>query len=243
MTDPAPLNERAASSEAAPTGPVLGRRSLRQTLSSRPALVAAIVRVASMAAVLFVVFAIATLTLDLAIDWFDGLAGKPGLFPSNWMTVADFWFAIGLFLMVLMGRRLGATPVARAQLIAWGTLFVASFAMFVLLAPDLSADDLPDGRYMVGFVVGWMAGPLAAIYTYDVTRGGRWWRAPLLGGLVGFGVQTALFFPISYSGTATPWGVWWAADYVIKSMASLGFVGVYWLCRRRIVPLPFLGGS
>jgi len=195
-----------------------------------------------LALLLFPILAVAALTPDLPLRWFDGWISSASLKPSSWVTVADFWFLISMFVMILMARRVGGDLVSHAQGFAWLILVVASFAMIVLLAPTLTAEDLPNGRPILGLALAWYAGPLVAVQIYVLTRGGQWWRAPLLGGLFGVIVQTSLYFPIAFPQTGVPWLLWWAMDLTIKTFAVALFVLFYGAMRRRIVPRPYLGG-
>ncbi|WOI54530.1 hypothetical protein [Parvularcula sp. LCG005] len=186
---------------------------------------------------------IAALTLDLPLHLFDRFATVQSIRPSLWTSRGEFVLTISLFVMLAMGRRYGATIVGRAQNLSWLVLVVVSSLILLILAPQLTAADMPSGRYMLGVMLGWYAGPLAAIHVYDLTRGSRWWRAPLLACLTGFAVQTAFYFPITYAGTGAPWGLWWAADLVLKTGLSLIFLGVYRSLRRRLKPRTGLGGK
>lgn len=195
-----------------------------------------------LALLLFPILALAALTPDLPLTWFDGMIETASLHPSSWMTAADFWFLTSMFMMILMARRFGGDLVSHAQSFAWLVLVIASFGMIVFLAPQLTADDLPNGRPILGLALSWFAGPLVAVQIYDLTRGGQWWRAPLLGGLFGVAVQTSLYFPIAFPQTGVPWALWWAMDATIKTFAVALFVLFYGAMRRRIVPRPYLGG-
>lgn len=197
---------------------------------------------AVVAAVLFPILALGAMSADMPIHFFDGLSDRASLKPSSWLTWSDFWFGTSMFAMVLMTRRYGARIVTQGHAFAWLLLLIASFAMIALLAPQLTQEDLPRGSYVLGVAVSWYVGPVAAIHLYDLLRGGRWWKAPLFGGLAGMLTQTAVFFLIAYSGTQTPWGMWWIADLLLKTGVVVGFIGIYSWLRKRLVPLPHLGG-
>lgn len=198
--------------------------------------------VLAMALVVAPMLMLSALTLDLPLTWFDGWAERPSLRPSNWISRGEAVLAASLFVLLLMTRRRGSRLVGHVQGLSWLLTLSACALMLVYLAPQLSQDDLPRGRYVVGLVFSWTAGQLVAITVYDAVRGGRWWRAPFYAALFGFGVQVAAFFPIAYGTTDVPWASWMFLDYCLKVFASGAFLGLYWLLRRRIAPRGGLGG-
>ena len=181
-------------------------------------------------------------TLDLPIRWFDGWAPSAGFRASNWLSRGEVLLTGSVFLLILMTRRYGSVLVGRVQGLSWLLAIGISASMLVYLAPDLSQDDMPRGRYVIGVVVAWFFGQQVAIQTYDAVRGGLWWRAPFYGALFGLLAQVLVFFPVAYGGSGVPWGRWMLLDFSIKVLASAAFLPLYRLLRRRIAPRGGLGG-
>ncbi len=192
--------------------------------------------------VLLPLYILGVLALDLPFTWFDGWAAPDGLKPSAWMSRGDIAFIISVCAMIIMTRRYGARLVGQAQGASWLALTGVSALMLLYLAPQLTAADFPSGRYVIGFVVSWYVAGQIAIYLYQMTRGGRWWRAPLLGAMVGLISQSLIFFPIAMSASISAWPLLFVADLTLKAVIAAVFLGVYRLTRRRVRPRPGLGG-
>ena len=184
----------------------------------------------------------AIVTLDLPIGWFDGWAPSPGFRASNWLSRGEVLLTGSVFLLVLMTRRYGSALVGRVQGLSWLLAIGISALMLIYLAPDLTQDDMPRGRYVLGVIVSWFFGQQVAIQTYDAVRGGLWWRAPFYGALFGLLAQVLVFFPVAYGDAAVPWGRWMLLDFSIKVLAAAAFLLLYGVLRRRIAPRGGLGG-
>ena len=88
-----------------------------------------------------------------------------------------------------------------------------------------------------------MLGQYVAVSVYDVTRGGgRWWRAPLLAALIGFGVHAAVYFPSAYWSSGAPWFFWMVADYAVKAAIAFAFLPVYFVMQKALRPVGGFGG-
>ena len=184
----------------------------------------------------------ALVTLDLPLGWFDGWASRDGLKASNWLSRGEALLTLSVGLLIVMTRRYGALLVARVQGLSWLLAIGVAAMMLVYLAPDLTQEDMPPGRYVVGVVFSWYLGQHVAITVYDAVRGGRWWRAPFYAALFGLAIQSVTFFPIAYGGAGVPIAAWMLSDLCLKVLASAAFLGPYWLLRRRITPRGGLGG-
>lgn len=200
------------------------------------------VTTAGLAAILTPFLFIAALTLDLPFSNLDGWATSDAMRPSLWISHGDVVLGMAVLTMVVLCRRFGAPTVSGAWGLSWVITLIASTLMLLYLSPQLTSADMPRGLYMVGLVVSWYVGGQAGIRVYDATRGGRWWRAPFLGAMAGLLVQAVCFFPIAYSGTQAPWGLWMTADAGLKILLAGGFLGVYRLLRSRVIPRFGLGG-
>ena len=181
-------------------------------------------------------------TLDLPLGWFDGWAARDSLKASNWLSRGEALLTGSVLLLILMTRRYGSVIVGRVQGLSWLLAIGVSALMLLYLAPDLTQADMPRGRYVVGVIVSWYLGQHVAITTYDMVRGGRWWRAPFYAALFGLGIQSLVFFPLAYASAGVPLAAWMLSDLCLKVLAAAAFLAPYRLLRRWIEPRGGLGG-
>lgn len=187
------------------------------------------------------------LLLDLPLRLYDGIAGgQDNISPSNWLSWGEGLLVLSLFILICIARCHGAEFASRVMSVAW--LMAAAFVAGLLfyLAPQLAPGDLPGTRFMLAFFGSWYFGQLIAVHVYDITRGGRWWRAPFYGLVFGFGVQCAFYFPAVYMGVGemhnVPWVSWMIIDFWIKALLALAFLPVYRMLKRSLRPVMGLGG-
>ncbi len=185
----------------------------------------------------------AGLTLDISFRGFDGpFDNMRSLAPGNWLSQGGVYMLLSVLILMWVTRRYGAVLATRAIAMSWLLTIFLTTVLLLYLAPQLSAADLPSARYVVGFVTSWLIGQIVVVHMYDLTRGGKWWRAPLYGGLFGMAAQTMLFFPIIYMGFDVPWLNWMVTDITVKTIIILAFLVPYHLLRRTIKPFQGLGG-
>ena len=239
----------AAPGDAAARDLVIGERdrSEERTLKARMArrlarFLERLVVVCGLSVLVLPLLLAAMATLDLPLSWFDGWAAREGLKASHWLSRGEALLTLSVMLLILMTRRYGAGLVGRVQGLSWLLAIGSAALMLLYLAPELTQADMPRGRYVIGLVVSWYAGQHVAITTYDMVRGGRWWRAPFYAALFGLGVQSLLFFPLAYGGAGVPLAAWMLSDLCLKVLAAAAFLGPYWLVRRVIEPRGGLGG-
>ena len=181
---------------------------------------------------------LSVIQLDLPFRSFDVFSGTSSeLAISNWLSKGDLLLTSSYLLLVLMVRSHGAVFIGRLVGLSW---LISAFLIMILLiymAPELSATDMPSFRFLTGFLLSWYFGQLFAVYTYDYTRGGKWWRAPLYAGVVGFLVQVCIYFPIVYSHTNVPWVSWAIVDFAMKLILIVIALPIYSRLRRFFRPL------
>lgn len=184
----------------------------------------------------------AIVTLDVPLGIFDRLAPTEGIAASRFMSSGEGMLMLVLLFSLLLTRRWGASVVGRALLLTWALTMVFVTMLIVELAPELKANDFPSARFIGVLIGSWLAGQLVAVMTYDLTRGGAWWRAPFFGALFGFTAQALIYFPGAFYGTGAPWP-WWMATNLVLSAATAGvFVFLYGPVRKLITPTSGLGG-
>lgn len=202
-----------------------------------------LLRTASLTALLTPVLLFAFLTFDIPIRNFNVVFDNPVLKPSLWLSQGTLIITLMLPMVLLVARRFGGDEASASVTASWGVAAVMTFAGLSYIAPSLDAGDMPPMRFVVAFVASTMLGHYLAIGVYDITRGGGpWWRAPLVSCLVGFGVQSAIYFPSAYWASATPWVSWMMFDLVVKAAVSVLFLPVYFFLLKPLRPRGGYGG-
>lgn len=231
-------------------GPTVTERFNQRDTSSRYQLERTIGRLAdetltviAAAAWLLPFVVLSVLTVDLPARLFDGWITAPALRPSLWLSRGDIFAWLGLVTAILVTRRFGGRIAALSLIVSWSVVFVLAVLMFLYLAPRLAPEDLPGWRFTAGFVGSWYAGAWIAINLYDLLRGGRWWRAPLLAAVFGSITQSVVSFPLLFAGKDLPWGYWLVVNILLQTTLALLFLLPYHGLRRRIRPRPGLGGK
>jgi len=201
-------------------------------------------RMAMLAAMLAPVLLASILTVDIAMHLFDAFAGDAvAARPSNWLSRGGFIMSFAPLAVILFARKYGGDEASRAVTASWGLVALAVFAELSYLAPSLEGGDLPSLRFTLAFTASAMAAQYMAASVYDISRGGgRWWRAPLYGALIGYLTYVVIYFPWVYFGTGVPWLNWMIGDFAIKALIALCFLPVYGVLRNALRPKGGYGG-
>ncbi len=198
--------------------------------------------VARLSLILVPLTLVSLLLLDVPFRVFDVFVGNSSaLAISNWLSRGDIFLCSTFFFLMLVTRSHGSVFAGRLVGLSWLLCAVFVGVMLIYLAPQLAPDDMPNRRFLTGFLVSWYLGQLMAVYVYDYTRGGNWWRAPLYGGVFGFAVQSGIYFPVVYAETGAPWITWMILDFAMKSVFCVLFLPIYYSMRR--VFRPYLGSG
>jgi len=197
----------------------------------------------SYAAVLAPFLFFSTLYLDMPWRLFDVLTqGRGDLAASNWLSKGEAVMALTMLVLVLMARRRGEGVVGPALFMAWLLAALGWGLLLFVMSPDLEAGDFPSQRFLLGYFGSWFVGQFVAVGIYDITRGGKWWRAPFYAGTIGFGVQTAIYFPVLYWAKPVPWVAWAVQSMGLKVALAIVLLIIYGALRRSIKPWLGLGG-
>lgn len=191
---------------------------------------------ALLALILFPIICFGIITIDLPATLFDGWSSNPALKPSQWLSRGDLILSFSFLVLILMTRRYGGAVTARALGFAWIIMLLTTVILLLYKAPELTAADLPNGRFLIGLVAGWYGGAWLAIRVYDLTRGSRWYRPPFLALGCGFVCQSLVTIPVTYAGTGLPWTWWLGANVVIQVFLTVVYVSLYRLLRARFHP-------
>jgi uncharacterized PurR-regulated membrane protein YhhQ (DUF165 family) len=187
--------------------------------------------------VIFLSMSIAAMYLymDRALPYFADSQGQ-------WLTVSHILLPLAFLVIHLTNRRYGPA-YAFAQI-------VFSFAVcgaVILFGADqvrhlLPAAIIPSVREVASFAGAFFVAGFLSIVVFDGARGPRWWIAPLLGSVVAGLIFVLIFYPASFSGSATLWVSHMAVHAAILLGASVLGLVPFWLLRDAIQPLPGFGG-
>jgi len=126
-------------------------------------------------------------------------------FVGDWLTWGAFTYPFAFLVTDIMNRIHG--PQAARRVIAAGFVVgilcsLIGTQVMVDLAPDFSAPAVTL-RIALGSATAFLVAQLVDVAVFNRLREGNWWRAPLASTLVGSTLDTALFFFIAFSATAS----------------------------------------
>jgi uncharacterized PurR-regulated membrane protein YhhQ (DUF165 family) len=152
-------------------------------------------------------------------------------FPLNdWLTWGAITYPLSFLVTDLTNRAFG--PARARQVVYVG--FAIGVALSILLA---------DWRIAAASGTAFMVGQLLDISVFDRLRRADWWRAPLLGSVLGSIVDTALFFSLAFAGTPVPWVTLALGDLAVKLVLAIFFLAPFRALMGRIVPMNELAAS
>ena len=126
-------------------------------------------------------------------------------FVGDWLTWGAFTYPFAFLVTDLMNRIHGKEAARRVVLFGFVVGIICSFIgtkVMVEIAPDFIAPAVTL-RVAIGSATGFLIAQLVDVAIFDRLRDGDWWRAPLASTLVGSTLDTAIFFFIAFSATAT----------------------------------------
>jgi uncharacterized PurR-regulated membrane protein YhhQ (DUF165 family) len=190
---------------------------------------------------LLIAFAAAYLYSHTHVTFLDGLIGGQGKnAPSTWLTWGHLLLPASFFAVQLAGRRYGANYAVAQVLIT--CCLIAGLDVAQAAYPDVPAIALPPAREAAAFAVAFFVALLVAAIVFELTRGTKWWTAPLFGSLWAALAFAAVFYPAAFAGSDVPWLD--SATTHFGVMAAVGFALLipYWIFRPLVRPLPGFGG-
>jgi uncharacterized PurR-regulated membrane protein YhhQ (DUF165 family) len=147
-------------------------------------------------------------------------------FPINdWLTWGAFTYPAAFLVTDLTNRAHG--PHRARQVVYVG------FALAVLLSAALATP-----RIALASGTAFLVGQILDILVFDRLRRAAWWRAPLIGSVLGSIVDTMLFFALAFAGTQVPMLTLMAGDLVVKLALALLFLAPFRALMGVIRPVP-----
>ena len=126
-------------------------------------------------------------------------------FVGDWLTWGAFTYPFAFLVTDLMNRIHGKDAARKVVFFGFVVGIVCSFIgtqVMVEIAPDFIAPAVTL-RVAIGSAIAFLIAQLVDVAIFDRLRAGTWWRAPLASTLVGSTLDTAIFFFIAFSATAS----------------------------------------
>ncbi|MCZ8177732.1 MAG: queuosine precursor transporter [Rhizobium sp.] len=172
-----------------------------------------------------------------------------GINLADLLTFGAFTYPIAFLVTDLTNRQFGPQAARRVVLVG----FIAGVLLSILLATP---------RIAVASGTAFLVGQLLDISVFNRLRQQSWWKAPLLGSLLGSALDTAIFFSLSFapafgfigpnddfaiaaapilgvmSAEAPRWISWAIADFGVKMLIGVIMLLPYGALMTVIRPVP-----
>lgn len=133
---------------------------------------------------------------------------------NDWLTWGGLSYPVAFLVTDVLNRRYGPDAARR---VAWFG-FAAALAVSVWVASP---------RIALASGLAYICAQLIDIRVFDRLRDQRWWRAPLISGVIGAVADTAVFFSVAFAGTDTPWVTWMLGDLAIKLAVNISMLAPF----------------
>ncbi len=156
-------------------------------------------------------FAMAVFCMGLVVVGSNILVQIP---LNDWLTWGGLSYPVAFLVTDVLNRRFGP---AAARRVVWVGFAAALIVSIWVASPRIA---LASG-------LAYLCAQLIDIRVFDRLRDGAWWRAPLISGVIGAVVDTAVFFSVAFAGTGTPWVTWLAGDLLIKLAVNISMLAPF----------------
>lgn len=130
-------------------------------------------------------------------------------YPINhWLTWGGLSYPVAFLVADVLNRRFGPSAARRVACVG----FVAALIVSAWVATP---------RIALASGLAFLSAQLSDIYVFDRLRDQRWWRAPLLGGVVGAILDTFMFFSVAFAGTGIHWVALLFGDLCVKLFVNV----------------------
>jgi len=156
-------------------------------------------------------FALAMLCMGVVVVGSNVLVQMP---LNAWLTWGALSYPVAFLVTDVLNRRFGPHAARR---VAWAGFAGAVLASVWVASPRIAAAS----------GLAYIAAQLLDIAVFDRLRAQRWWRAPLVSGVLAALADTALFFSIAFAGTGLPWVTWALGDVAIKLALNVAMLAPF----------------
>jgi uncharacterized integral membrane protein (TIGR00697 family) len=142
-------------------------------------------------------------------------------FPVNYLGLKDlltygaFSYPVAFLITDLSNRRYGKNTAKKIVYLGF------ALGVFITLYFSTNYSDLISIRIAIGSGTAFLVAQLIDVNIFDRLRKKVWFAAPLVSSLIGSGIDTFLFFSISFYGTGIPWITLSLGDLAVKILVAL----------------------
>ncbi len=133
---------------------------------------------------------------------------------NDWLTWGGLSYPIAFLVTDVLNRRFG--PAAARRVVWFG--FGAALVVSVWVASP---------RIALASGLAYICAQLVDIHVFDRLRDQRWWRAPLIAGVIGATLDTAVFFSVAFMASGAPWVTWLMGDLAIKLVVNISMLAPF----------------
>ena len=156
-------------------------------------------------------FGIAVLCMLLVVVGSNILVQVP---LNDWLTWGGLSYPIAFLVTDVLNRRFGPSVARR---VVWFGFAAALVVSFWVASPRIA---LASG-------LAYICAQLVDIQVFDRLRDQRWWRAPLVSGVLGAVLDTAVFFSVAFAATGAPWTTWMLGDLAVKLVVNISMLAPF----------------
>jgi uncharacterized PurR-regulated membrane protein YhhQ (DUF165 family) len=152
-------------------------------------------------------FGIAVLCMLLVVVGSNILVQVP---LNDWLTWGGLSYPVAFLVTDVLNRRFGPSAARRVVWFGFAAALVVSF--WVATPAQCAA---------------YICAQLVDIQVFDRLRDQRWWRAPLVSGVLGAVLDTAVFFSVAFAATGAPWTTWMLGDLAVKLVVNISMLAPF----------------
>ena len=147
---------------------------------------------------------------------------------NNLLTYGAFSYPVAFLITDLSNRRYGKNIAKKIVYLGF------ALGVFLTLYFSTNYSDLISMRIAIGSGTAFLVAQLIDVNIFDRLRKKIWFAAPLVSSLIGSGIDTFLFFFISFYGTGINWVTLSIGDLFVKIFVSLVMLIPFKLMLSRI---------
>ena len=147
---------------------------------------------------------------------------------NNLLTYGAFSYPVAFLITDLSNRRYGKNTAKKIVYLGF------ALGVFLTLYFSTNYSDLISMRIAIGSGAAFLVAQLIDVNIFDRLRKKIWFAAPLASSLIGSGIDTFLFFFISFYGTGINWVTLSIGDLFVKIFVSLVMLIPFKLMLSRI---------
>ena len=134
---------------------------------------------------------------------------------ENFLTYGALSYPVAFLITDLSNRRYGKKIAKKIVYLGF------ALGIFLTLYFSTNYSEIISVRIAIGSGTAFLSAQLIDVYIFDKLRKKIWFIAPLVSSLIGSGIDTFLFFSISFYGTGINWVTLSFGDLLVKVFVAL----------------------